>query len=74
MLDGAMAPLQGSLTPLFAAASLEVWEKKSDYAGKYLMPYGVVSEDVLSENAKDEALASALWVTSEKAVADVLER
>lgn len=74
MLDGAMTPLQGALTPLFAAASPEPWEKKNEYAGKYLMPYGVVSEDVLSENAKDAALASALWATSEKAVADVLAK
>lgn len=74
MLDDAMTPLQGSLTPLFAAASSEVWKKKSEYGGKYLMPYGVVWEDALSENAKDEDLASALWTTSEKAIAGVLAK
>lgn len=72
MLEGSMTPLQGAMTPLFAATMPEVWDKKVEYGGKYLMPYGFVSEDRISENAKKEGLARSLWETSESVIGSVL--
>lgn len=74
MLDGSMTPLQGAMTPLFASTMPVVWEKKTEYAGKHLTPYGYISEDRLSDNAKDPELAKSLWATSETVIADVLAK
>ncbi|EIM90579.1 NAD-P-binding protein [Stereum hirsutum FP-91666 SS1] len=74
MLDGSMTPLQGAMTPLFASTMPVVWEKKTEYAGKHLTPYGYISEDRLSDNAKDPELAKSLWSTSETVIADVLAK
>ncbi|KAF8994916.1 short-chain dehydrogenase [Cyathus striatus] len=71
LLETAVTPLEGAITPLFAAAAPEVREEKTKYSGAYLMPYGEVSLDDLSEDAKNPALAEELWNTSEKVIAEV---
>jgi len=65
-----MTPLEGAMTPLFAAANPIVWEEREKYKGQYLMPYGVISET--SENAGNPELATQLWETSERVVNSVL--
>lgn len=60
------------MTPLFAATMPEVCDKKVEYGEKYLVPYGFVSEDRLSENAKNEELARSLWEMSESVIGSVL--
>ncbi|KAJ3998315.1 short-chain dehydrogenase [Lentinula boryana] len=66
-----IGPLQGALAPLFAAAATEVWtEKDGDWAGAYVMPYGVPSPVDESEAAKDPKLAKELWEATEKILAE----
>ncbi|KAF8994917.1 short-chain dehydrogenase [Cyathus striatus] len=71
LLDDGVTPLEGAITPLFAAVAPEVRANKAKYGGAYLMPYGEVSRDDLSEDAKNPELAKDLWNTSEKVIAEV---
>jgi hypothetical protein len=68
----AMYPLDGALTPLFAATNPIVWEEKDKFKGKYLMPFGVVSPEDMAEDGNDEELAKELWKTSTEVIHDVL--
>ena len=70
MLDEALSPIDGALTPLFAATNNIVWIEKDKYGGAYLMPFGVIEEP--SENARNPQLARELWAASEIAIKDVL--
>jgi len=70
MLDETLSPIDGSLTPLFAATDNIVWTKKEKYSGAYLMPFGVIEEP--SENARNPKLAKELWVASEQVVKGLL--
>lgn len=70
LLEGAMEPVDGAVTSLFAATRPEVWEQRDVYGGAYLMPFGVVVEP--SENARDTRLSEELWKTSEELVDRVL--
>jgi len=72
LLEGAMTPEQGALTPLFAATKPEIWTEKDKYAGAYLMPYGVIQP--VSETAQDPELAKQLWSTSELVINQVLSK
>ncbi|KDR81196.1 hypothetical protein GALMADRAFT_241746 [Galerina marginata CBS 339.88] len=74
MLEGSLTPLQGSVTPLFAATAPEVQQDRSKYAGAYLMPFGVPSPDDESRDAKNCTLAKEAWLTTEKIVADILNK
>ncbi|KAJ3795009.1 short-chain dehydrogenase [Lentinula aff. detonsa] len=71
-----IGPLQGALAPLFAAAATEVWTEKDggsdklDWAGAYVMPYGVPSPVDESEAAKNPQLAKELWEATEKILAE----
>lgn len=69
-LDEALTPIDGALTPLFAATNDIVWVEKEKYGGAYLMPFGVISEP--SENAQNPDLARELWAASERVVKHVL--
>lgn len=66
LLQGALEPIDGAITSLFAATSVEVSQEKEKYGGAYLEPFRQVVQP--SEDARDEILAEQLWVTSEKAV------
>ncbi|KDR82201.1 hypothetical protein GALMADRAFT_60122, partial [Galerina marginata CBS 339.88] len=74
LLEGALTPLQGSITSLFAATAPEIRQDRTKYAGAYLMPFGVPSPEDESDDAKNPALAKEAWLTSEKIVADVLSK
>jgi len=69
-LDESLNPVDGALTPLFAATNNIVWVEKEKYGGAYLMPFGVIEEP--SENARNPELARQLWLTSEQVVKNVL--
>ncbi|KAF8986647.1 short-chain dehydrogenase [Cyathus striatus] len=70
--DNALTPLEGSLTPLFAAVAPVVRREKKKYGGAFLMPFGVLSSGDLTENAKNTKLAEELWNTSEEVIAEIL--
>ncbi|KAF8994912.1 short-chain dehydrogenase [Cyathus striatus] len=73
LFDRAFTPLEGAITPLFAAVAPEVRNDKAKFGGAYLMPFGKVSPDDTSEDAKNPALADELWNTSEEVVAELLD-
>ncbi|KAL2816074.1 hypothetical protein BJX63DRAFT_388202 [Aspergillus granulosus] len=66
LLDSALTPEEGALTPLFAAAHPTVWEDRQRYAGAYLMPFADIEDE--SDNAKNPQLAQALWEITEQAI------
>jgi hypothetical protein len=68
--SGALTPLEGAMTSLFAATSPVVWEEREKYGGEYLMPFGAV--ETPSEDAQNAELAEELWVTSERVVKEVV--
>lgn len=57
----------GAYTNLFAAASPAVRERRSQFAGAYLVPVGVIQAP--REPGEDPTAAKDLWETSERAVA-----
>jgi hypothetical protein len=69
-LHDSLEPVEGAMTSLFAATMPEVWEQKSNYAGAYLLPFGVITEP--SEDALNASLAKELWETSEKVIKDLI--
>ncbi|KZP16710.1 short-chain dehydrogenase [Athelia psychrophila] len=70
LLDNTLTPLEGALTPLFAATNQIVWVEKEKYGGAYLMPFGVIEE--ASDNGRNTQLAKDLWATSEQVIKSVL--
>ncbi|KAF8994911.1 hypothetical protein BDQ17DRAFT_1366320 [Cyathus striatus] len=60
-LDGAMTPLEGANTALFAATAAEVSLESSKYAEP-------------SQDARNPVLAAELWSTTETAVADIFSK
>ncbi|KAJ3788887.1 short-chain dehydrogenase [Lentinula aff. detonsa] len=68
-LDDILGPLQGALAPLFAAEK-DGGSDKLDWAGAYVMPYGVPSPVDESEAAKNPKLAKELWEATEKILAE----
>lgn len=71
-MASSLTPLEGALTSLYAATNPAVWEKKAEFGGAYLMPFGVPSPGDTSENAKNEELAKELWAASETIVKNIL--
>jgi hypothetical protein len=69
-----LTPLEGSVTSLFAATAPEIQQDKNKYAGAYLMPFGVPSPEDETQDAKNPTLATELWETTEKIVADILNK
>jgi hypothetical protein len=69
-----LTPLEGSITSLFAATAPDIQQDKNKYAGAYLMPFGAPSPEDESQNAKNSTLATELWVTTEKIVADIVNK
>jgi hypothetical protein len=63
-----ISPHDGGYTPVWAAASRQVFEERDKYKGKYLVPYGVLEE--ASEDARREDLAKELWDTTEGILKD----
>ena len=59
-----LSPHDGGYTPAWAAASLQVFEERDKYKGKYLVPYGLLED--ASKDARREDLASELWDTTER--------
>lgn len=55
---------EGSYTSCFAAASPLVKQDPDKYRGKYLEPFGVITET--GENAKRVELGEELWETTER--------
>ncbi|KZO91912.1 NAD-P-binding protein [Calocera viscosa TUFC12733] len=66
-----LTPLQGAITPLFAATAPVVKAEATKWKASYLVPYGKV--EVPSANARDAEVASNLWALSEKTVGEVLK-
>lgn len=62
-------PFQSAYTPVFAATSPFVKFRRKEFAGAFLMPIGIISDDKVSASAKDAVAARELWATSERAVA-----
>ncbi|KAF8986648.1 NAD-P-binding protein [Cyathus striatus] len=71
MLEQALTPLEGAITPLFAATAPEVRTEKSKFGGAFVMPFGVVLPEDMTEDAKNPKLAEELWNTSENVVVDI---
>ncbi|KAH8668725.1 hypothetical protein BX600DRAFT_460587 [Xylariales sp. PMI_506] len=65
-----LSPLEGALTPLFAAAHPEPAAEPQKYAGAYLMPFGGLKEP--SDLAKNAVLAQQLWATSQELLDSIL--
>ena len=65
-----MTPLDGALTPLFAAAHPLPFIERGKYGGAYLVPFGAIGKT--SEDGDSEQLAKDLWDTSERVLKDVL--
>ncbi|KZP14456.1 short-chain dehydrogenase [Athelia psychrophila] len=71
LLEDARTPLEGALTPHFAATNPIVWVEKQKYGGAYLVPFGVVAE--ASDDGRNAQLAKDLWATSEQVIKSVLD-
>lgn len=54
---------EGSFTTCFAAASPQVKQMPEMYAGRYIVPFGLIGDT--SANAKREDLEEQLWQTTE---------
>ncbi|KAI8916401.1 hypothetical protein EDD86DRAFT_185437 [Gorgonomyces haynaldii] len=65
-----LTPAQGALASLYAATCPEI--EKEGYKGRYIIPFGVVSEKT-SVQATDDALADKLWTFSENLVKEKLK-
>ncbi|KAJ7595372.1 short-chain dehydrogenase [Mycena floridula] len=63
ILNEALTPFEGALTPLFAAADPVIWEQRDQYGGTYLVALRTIGEP--SENAQSAELARELWKASE---------
>lgn len=61
-----ITPAEGALAPLFAAAHPRILERRQEYAGAYLVPYGELFEK--NDNMKNIELAKDLWKLSEEVV------
>ncbi|KAE8324552.1 hypothetical protein BDV39DRAFT_207847 [Aspergillus sergii] len=70
-LKDLLAPLDGALTPLFAAAHPMPFIERGRYGGAYLVPFGDIGKT--SEDGENEQLAKDLWGTSERVLKDVLD-
>jgi hypothetical protein len=64
------SPLQGSISALFAATSLEVRANAEKYEGAFLGPGGKMM--AASKTAKDEKLAKQLWMLTDATVKEIL--
>ncbi|KAB8279570.1 hypothetical protein BDV30DRAFT_232711 [Aspergillus minisclerotigenes] len=69
-LKDLLTPLDGALTPLFAAAHPLPFIERGKYGGAYLVPFGDIGKT--SEDGDSEQLAKDLWDTSERVLKDVL--
>ncbi|KAE8318590.1 hypothetical protein BDV41DRAFT_382167 [Aspergillus transmontanensis] len=69
-LKDLLTPLDGALTPLFAAAHPLPFNERGRYGGAYLIPFGEIGKT--SEDGENEQLAKELWGTSERVLKDVL--
>ncbi|PIG79289.1 hypothetical protein AARAC_004238, partial [Aspergillus arachidicola] len=70
-LKDLLTPLDGALTPLFAAAHPLPFNERGRYGGAYLIPFGEIGKT--SEDGENEQLAKDLWGTSERVLKDVLD-
>ena len=70
MYKAAISAYEGALTPVWAAAHLELREKEGEYKGAFVVPYGVRRE--VGGLACDTTEAKALWETSEKILREVV--
>jgi len=66
-----LTPLQGAITPLFAATAPVVKAEVAKWKGTYLVPYGKM--EMPTKNALDAEAASNLWKLSERTEAEVLQ-
>lgn len=66
------SPLEGALTPLFAASHAEPREEVEKYRGAFLLPWGGVKETSAQALTEDERIQKELWKASESVVASVL--
>ncbi|KAF5857994.1 hypothetical protein ETB97_004993 [Aspergillus alliaceus] len=69
-LKDLLTPMDGALTPIFAAAHPLPLIEKEKYGGAYLVPFGKLGET--SEDGRNGQLAKDLWNTSEQVLKDVL--
>ncbi|KAE8380172.1 hypothetical protein BDV26DRAFT_257827 [Aspergillus bertholletiae] len=69
-LNDLLTPLDGALTPLFAAAHPLPFIERERYGGAYLVPFGGIGNT--SEDGENKQLAKDLWDTSERLLKDVL--
>lgn len=65
----AWTPSDGALTEVWCAAHPEVREKKEQFKGQYIMPFGGLKEVI--ESARSEEQAKGLWEVSEKVLKGV---
>jgi NAD(P)-dependent dehydrogenase (short-subunit alcohol dehydrogenase family) len=65
-------PEQGAITPLFAATAAEVREKRGEYGGKFLQPFGQIGKPhpILGH----EGAVGALWSRTEEEVGKYLQK
>ncbi|KAE8167278.1 hypothetical protein BDV40DRAFT_295862 [Aspergillus tamarii] len=69
-LKDLLTPLDGALTPLFAAAHPLPFIERERYGGAYLVPFGGIGDT--SQDGENERLAKDMWGTSERVLQDVL--
>jgi NAD(P)-dependent dehydrogenase (short-subunit alcohol dehydrogenase family) len=63
-------PLDGAMTPLFAAAHPEPREHVEKFKGAFLLPWGGIKE--VSELARDENVAKELWEACDEVLGKAL--
>ncbi|OCH94500.1 NAD-P-binding protein [Obba rivulosa] len=59
---------EGAYTSIFAAALPLVRERRDEYKGRYMVPFGRL--ETPSSHAQSNALADELWQTTEQVIAD----
>lgn len=68
-----LSAFEGALTTLYAATSSDIKESPAEFKGRYMVPFGKITE-LDSKDARSEELAKQLWETTERIVSEDLAK